>query len=250
MSGTRYDGHDADALARRLGVPRVLLYDSIGSTLDVAQQRAAGLPDGTLILADEQTAGRGRMGRAWASARGAGIWLTLVERPRDVAAHGVLALRCGLAAGRALASFSEAPVMVKWPNDLLVAGGKLAGVLIESRWQGDRPEWVAIGMGVNVVPPPDGQGAGLGAGVDRVAVLAALVPALRTAARAEGLLDAGELDRWSGRDALRGRRVTSPGEGIVAGVAPDGALLIADAEGTLSAYHAGTVTLAEPLACS
>ncbi|MHB2034867.1 MAG: biotin--[acetyl-CoA-carboxylase] ligase, partial [Gemmatimonadaceae bacterium] len=130
----RYDGVAADALAAMLGVPALELFDTVGSTLDVAHARAAeGAAAGTLILADEQTAGRGRQGRAWVSQRASGIWLTLIERPADPRAVDVLSLRLGLHAAAALAPFVHSPIGLKWPNDLYVDGRKLAGILVEAR---------------------------------------------------------------------------------------------------------------------
>src|SRR5690606_31208987 len=80
-SGARYDGVPAAALAARLGVPRCVALDVTGSALDVAHALGeAGAPAGTLVLADRQTAGRGRLGRRWESPAGTGIWLTLLER--------------------------------------------------------------------------------------------------------------------------------------------------------------------------
>ena len=86
-----YDGCSADDLAARLGVPGVAMFDDVGSTLDVAHALAAdGAPAGTVVLADAQSAGRGRHGRRWRSERGAGIWLTILERPSESKALEVL----------------------------------------------------------------------------------------------------------------------------------------------------------------
>ncbi|MCY7378072.1 MAG: hypothetical protein LH467_01880, partial [Gemmatimonadaceae bacterium] len=82
-----YDGLSSSARAARLAVPSLLVYDQLGSTFDVAHRVAPDAPSGTLILADEQTAGRGRHGRRWSSAAGTGIWLTLIERPRPARAR-------------------------------------------------------------------------------------------------------------------------------------------------------------------
>ena len=152
----RYAGADAATIAARCGVPRVVLYDTVASTLDLAHTLARdGAPEGTLILAERQTAGRGRSGRAWASENGAGIWLTLIARPADESALEVLSLRVGLASARALEAFTDFEVRVKWPNDLMMDDGKLGGILIESRWREERVDWVAIGVGVNCRLPND-----------------------------------------------------------------------------------------------
>ena len=246
----RLDGLRAVELAALLDVPRVELFATVTSTLDVANSIAASAPAGTLVIADEQTAGRGRHGRAWTSARGAGLWLTLVERPEDPLALEVMSLRCGLYAAEALDALADASIGVKWPNDLYVGGRKLAGVLIETRWRGTSPEWVAIGFGLNVAAPPIDTAVGLAPGTTRRDAIVRLVPALRRAALATGLLTPDELSRWSARDVARGRVVETPGAGRVDGISPRGELLVRGAEDTVTAHRSGTLTFAEPLACS
>jgi BirA family biotin operon repressor/biotin-[acetyl-CoA-carboxylase] ligase len=239
-----YDGVPVAALAERLGVPAVLAFDQIGSTLDVAHRVGPDAPSGTLVLADEQTAGRGRHGRRWASAPGAGIWLTLVERPADARALDVLSLRCGLYAAEALDDLATSRIGVKWPNDLYVGGRKLAGILIETRWRGTAPDWVAIGMGLNVSAPAVETGIGLDAGVSRVAVLERLVPALRRAAAASRHLDQGELARWAARDVAAERAITAPASGRATGISAEGELLVADDAGAVSRFRTGSLTFA------
>ena len=242
-----YEGVAAETLAARFGVPVVVALESTGSTLDVAHSLAAeGAPDGTLILAETQTAGRGRSGKRWASAAGAGIWLTLVERSLDPATISLLALRLGIAAADALQSFAEAAIGIKWPNDLYLGRRKLAGILAEARWRDGSPEWVAIGMGVNVVPPADvPDAAGLRGGASRLVVLDMLVPALRSAAARHGHLDATELAALAARDAGRGRRAIAPAEGTVEGVSAAGELLLRLPNGTVAAHRSGSLVFAE-----
>lgn len=227
----------ADQLARDLSLPRVERFDEVGSTLDVAHQLAgAGTPSGTLILADAQTAGRGRQGRPWTSVRGAGIWLTLVERPSDRAALDVLSLRAGLAIAAALEPLIGQPLGLKWPNDVYREGRKLAGILVEARWRGTEPDWVAIGVGVNVVAPPD-QPAAIGlesTGLSRNEALYAIVPQLRRAASASGGLTVPELQAFASRDISRGRSIVSPVQGIAQGIDASGALLVATTDGPVS----------------
>ncbi|MFL5608339.1 MAG: biotin--[acetyl-CoA-carboxylase] ligase [Gemmatimonadaceae bacterium] len=244
------DGATADELARRLRLPRVDLFDEVGSTLDVAHAMAPDAPSGTLIVANEQTAGRGRHGRRWASAPGAGLWITLIERPSDARALDVLSLRCGLYAAEALDVLAGNRVGVKWPNDLYVGERKLAGILIETRWRGTAPDWVAIGFGLNVMAPDVSTGIGLAPGVSRVQALEQVVPALRAAAAASRHLSAEELARWEGRDIARERVVTSPSAGTVTGISPEGELLVAGPDGRIASHRTGSLTFAEPLACS
>ena len=226
-----------------------MAFDAVGSTLDVAHRLAPDAASGTLILADEQTAGRGRHGRRWASARGAGIWLTLIERPSDARALDVLSLRCGLYAAEALDALAETSVRVKWPNDLYVGECKLAGTLIETRWRGTKPEWVAIGFGLNVSTPDVDTATGLVAGVTRLDALDRIVPALRRAATASRHLSEDELARWRARDLSVGRTVLEPVGGVVAGINASGEVLITS-EGHTAAVRSGSLTFAEPLACS
>lgn len=228
-----YEGRSAEDLARELSLPRVVMFDEVASTMDAANELAsAGAPAGTLILADAQLAGRGRGGRRWESIKGDGIWLTLVERLNDLAALDVLSLRIGLRAARALDRFAGSPVRLKWPNDLYLREGKLGGILVESRWRGDRPEWTAIGIGINVRAAGFPGAASLGDKSDRLEVLGELIPALRAAASARGHLNDRELAEFASRDVATGRRCREPIAGKVAGVASDGALLIATTEGT------------------
>ena len=227
-----YDGATADALALELSLPRVLVFDEVVSTMDLATTAATeGAPAGTLIVADTQVAGRGRAGRRWESRRGDGLWMTLLERVNDARALEVLSLRIGLRAARALDRFAPAPVRLKWPNDLLLPAGKFGGILLESRWHGERPEWTAIGIGINVRHVAWPGGAALGPEVSRREVLAELVPAIRAAANARGHLTDDELSEFATRDLARGRRCREPVSGIVAGIAPDGALLIETTDG-------------------
>ena len=227
-----YDGATADALALELSLPRVLVLDQVPSTMDAATAAAAeGAPAGTLVVADSQLAGRGRAGRRWESRPGDGIWATLLERVNDARALEVLSLRIGLRAARALDRFAPDPVRLKWPNDLLLGAGKLGGILVESRWHGERPEWTAIGIGINVRHVAWPGGAALGPAVSRREVLAELVPAIRAAANARGHLADSELTEFATRDIARGRRCREPAQGIVAGIGADGALLIETADG-------------------
>lgn len=246
----KLDGLSAIELAEILELPRVDVFASIGSTLDAAHAVAPDAPSGTLIVADEQTAGRGNHGKRWQSPAGAGVWLTLIERPSDARALDVLSLRCGLYAAEALDALASAPIEVKWPNDLLVGGRKLAGVLIETRWRGTAPDWVAIGFGINVAQPALDTATGLAADATRLGVLARLVPALRRAATASRHLSADELSRWRLRDASVERRVVSPAVGCAAGITASGELIVQADDGTTSHHRTGSLTFAEPLACS
>lgn len=260
-----WEGHGARALASRWSVPSVHLYASVGSTNDVARRLASsGAEPGTVVLAERQVTGRGRAGRPWESPPGVGIWLSMiVSSPPDAAAAGLLPLRVGNAVARALdRCIAPSRVGVKWPNDLLVGGLKLGGILCEGAWVGSAQAPVVVGVGLNALQreedlPPhlSGLATSVRIAADRPverlmiadAVVAALVDCLREPPAPAAL--AAELE---GRDVLRGRtiEVTDPdtGErrvtGRAMGIAPDGALLVQPDDGPLRAIRSGSIRLA------
>jgi len=233
-------------LAAECGLVRLDHHVQLGSTMDEAHRLAqAGAEAGTLVLADAQHGGRGRGGRSWASEPDAGIWMTLIERPRDQRALDVLALRIGLALAHALDPFAAGPIALKWPNDLFVGSGKLAGILIEARWREAVPEWVAIGVGVNRRVPASFPGAAaVRAEVTRDELLRAMVPAMRAATRLLGALTPAECTAWAARDLTYGREITEPRRGRAMGITDAGALLIAEPDGTTYAARSGSLVLA------
>ncbi len=122
------------------------------STNDVARDWAlAGAPDGALVVAGRQTRGKGRRGRQWVSPAGAGVYASFILRPDWPAMHApALAIWSGLAVYRALANIGLQHLRIKWPNDVLARGRKIAGILVEPRIGGDRMEFAVAGIGINV----------------------------------------------------------------------------------------------------
>lgn len=259
-----WEGTGAGELARRWRVPRVHLFRRVGSTNDIARALAgAGAPAGTVVLAEEQLAGRGRGGRAWESPAGLGLWLSLVHREKSAEAISLLPLIVGLAAARALEQFAApATLQLKWPNDLLLDGAKLGGILCEGVWQEGAPALVIVGVGINVLQQPEDFPSavrplatslriGSGRASPRAEVAAALVPAL-VDALALGMTRIGVplVEELEARDALRGRVVMvtdaapEPLHGRALGIAPDGALLLRTREGSLRRVRSGSVRLA------
>lgn len=240
----RFDGLTARELMELLQLPLVEMLDKTASTLDVAHRLAGeNAPAGTLVIADHQTSGRGRSGSRWVSPRGSGLWITIVERPDDASALEVLSLRIGLRAARALDRFAPEPIRLKWPNDLYCEGRKLGGILVEARWREGKLEWVAVGLGVNVLVPDDVPLAGaLDSGTQRIEVLIDLVPALHGAAGAHGYLTAVELIEWNARDLARGRACIEPARGVVEGISPSGELLVALAD-SVARFRSGSLVL-------
>jgi BirA family biotin operon repressor/biotin-[acetyl-CoA-carboxylase] ligase len=245
VSDHAIDGMDAGALAAELVLPRVVLEPRMTSTMDEAHRLGAeGAPGGTLVIADEQTAGRGRGGKSWSSVAERGLWMTLLERPADASGLDVLSLRLGLRAAAVLEPFAGESLRVKWPNDLYAAGRKLAGVLVEARWRERKPDWVAIGIGVNIVAPSGlASAAGLLPGTRRGPLLRALLPALRGAAAIRGPLTSAELAEFGRRDFASGRRCVSPGAGIASGITAEGELIIAGERGA-EHHRAGSLEFA------
>jgi len=233
------DDIPAAALARRWGIPQCGVFRTLPSALDAIHDLGAqGAPGGTVVLAEEQTAGRGRDGRTWRSPAG-GVWLGMLLRA-PVPVAGVLSLRIGLV----LADVVEAVVpgrrpALKWPNDVLVSDRKIAGILCESRWQGDALQWLGVGIGINVanaVPAELEQQAislsELRPGVRRIDVLDVLVPALVRLTAHGAQLTEFECAAFARRDWLRGRQIRAPLAGRAAGIRPDGALLVDTGAGT------------------
>jgi BirA family biotin operon repressor/biotin-[acetyl-CoA-carboxylase] ligase len=135
-------------------------------------------------------------------------------------------------------------VGLKWPNDLYVDGRKLGGILIETRWRHARPDWIAVGIGINVRAPGLATATGLPDTVDRVTVLSAVVAAVRRAVGASGGLTTTELDAWSARDIAVGRECREPALGTVHGIDVDGALVVRTAAG-LATFRAGSLVLTD-----
>jgi BirA family biotin operon repressor/biotin-[acetyl-CoA-carboxylase] ligase len=136
---------------QRFGRPLRYLA-AVDSTNEVARRWAAeGAPEGAVVVADEQTAGRGREGRAWVCPRGAGLLASAIVRPQyPPSAIGGLALVAGIAAARAIQHAAGVAVGLKWPNDIIAAGCKVGGILVESECRGPRVSWAVIGIGLNV----------------------------------------------------------------------------------------------------
>ena len=258
--GRSYDGVGTDSiaplgglgvgeLAVRWGVPRVVWRDQVRNTLDLGHRLAAeGAPDGTVIIANEQTEGRGRQGRSWVSGRGTGVWLTylMLQDPRGEG--GVLSLRVGLTVARSIPDL-ERHVKLKWPNDIVLRDKKVGGVLCEARWEGATLDWVAVGVGINVHGPlPAHLGDSAIAvdevvnGISRLAILDQLVPGLRQMPRDANLTPT-EHREFQDRDWLVGRELSEPVEGIARGVEPDGALLV-DTDRGVERVVGGTVVTA------
>lgn len=243
-----------------LGHHRIELDECDSTNDDAARLARAGARHGTVVIARAQRRGRGRDGRSWASPRDAGLYLSAVIRPPlplvDVPPM-TLAIGVGLCdAARALG----APVLLKWPNDALVHGRKLAGVLVEAHSQGARLDAVIVGIGVNLTPaalPPDVAATATsladatGAAVDRAAFVDRLLAEVeRWIDRyiASGLAQVAPAwrDRMATGLAARARVDGAEVSGEVSGLDGDGALVLRDATGRLHRVRSGDVELVRP----
>lgn len=252
-----------EAARSRLGpYADVRFREEVDSTNDVALAlAAAGAPAGTSVLADVQRRGRGRRGHEWFSPPGAGLYLSLVTRPRvDEANAALVTLAAGVATAQAVVATTGLPVELKWPNDLVIGRPwrKLGGILTEASTRGGRIEAIVIGIGVNLsthsFPPDIGDRATaleteLGRAVPRATVLVALLEALQTVLRAFEAPHPGvpvtSVWKQFGRRAIDAewvRWTTATGErrGRTRDVAPDG-MLVVEVDGRLERIVAGDV---------
>ena len=268
------DALTAESIRAGLGTAfvgqEVHFWPEIGSTNDEARRLArAGAPEGTLVIADHQTAGRGRLERRWEAPPGSSLLLSLIFRPTFAPAHAQwLTMVCGLAVVEAVQATTGLAVGLKWPNDVvsipaepLSGGAKLGGILAEIELRGQAVDYAVVGMGLNVnvhpaeLPPDLLQPASslaqlLGAPVPRLPLLQAL---LRAVERRLLALAAGHSphEEWAARLVTLGRKVSVSGagptfEGVAEGVSPDGALLVRRPDGRLETVLAGDVTLRGP----
>ncbi|HET9982117.1 MAG TPA: biotin--[acetyl-CoA-carboxylase] ligase [Longimicrobiales bacterium] len=258
----RWEGAPVERWRAAWGVPRLRVFHTLDSTNDLARDLAeAGAPAGTVVLADQQRRGRGQHGRSWHATPGKGLLLSVLVRPAPAAgeptAPAVLPVRVGLAVARAVDATVGVNVGLKWPNDLLLDGGKLAGILCEGARGGAGDAFVVVGVGINVDQAPNELPPGLdppatslriatGRPVARAPLAGEVVRAVLACARdAIRPLSAQELAEFAARDVLRGRAVRVDGvdAGTAVGLDPDGALRL-DRNGTIEAIRAGSVRLA------
>jgi BirA family biotin operon repressor/biotin-[acetyl-CoA-carboxylase] ligase len=243
---------------------RIHLYDSVASTNETLRDLArAGAREGTVVLAEHQTAGRGRAGKVWFSPPGVNLYASILFWPRiPLTSAGPFSFMASLALTDAIRELGLSPA-IKWPNDVLLQGRKVAGTLAEASADGDRLEYVILGIGVNVNVDRETLRHGLGDAaqsatslrealghpVDRNAFTAAFLCFLdEWLARHRGEGDAPLLRAWRGRDIVMGRRVEVRDSsrtivGRARGIDAQGQLEIEDSLGRLHRVGAGDVRL-------
>lgn len=222
-----------------------------------------GAPEGTIVVAETQLEGKGRRGRSWFSPAGEGIYVSVILRPRVPPSEAPqLVLLAAVAAAEALLAHTALPVSVKWPNDILVGGKKVAGILTEMRLAEDRIDHVVIGMGVNVNTPAEGLPpeiaaiatslrAETGQTFSRVGLLRTYLEklegwyALFRERRFESIRE-----RWLELARIIGKQVKIAGldrtyEGEVVDIDPNGFLILKTPDGGVQRILAGDVSMIE-----
>lgn len=258
------DEYTRERIAEGLGTRAIGRYirwhATLASTNDLAKRLAdIPVPEGTVVVAEHQTAGRGRLGRPWSSPRG-GVWLSVILKPGlPLEQVPLIGLAASTAAARAIRATTGLLARVKWPNDVLVDGQKVVGILVEA---GPGADWVVVGIGINanvahgdlpkdMAYPVTSLEAALGHPVDRPALVRALLRDLER--QYDELHIVGVLPtvrRWREIADTLGRRVRveiagGKVEGMAADIDDSGALLVQQQDGTYQRVIAGEITVWE-----
>ena len=235
---------------------RVFYYPQLTSTMDIAKQKAQhGAAEGTVVIAGEQTAGKGRVRRIWLSPKGS-IALSIILYP-DVLYLPYLVMLASLAVVHSIKAVTDLEPQIKWPNDILIDGRKICGILIESGIRRNTVVYVIIGIGINVnfrlsdfpeiMPAATSLASELDKAVSRVDLIRCLLAEIE---RLYLVLPDGEsiYQEWQDRLVTLGRNVrvesgTSILTGTAEAVARDGSLLLRHSNGNTTKIVAGDVTL-------
>lgn len=250
-----------DLLTGEIIGQQIVYREVVDSTNELAKSMAVkGVEEGTVIIAEEQTAGKGRMGRLWFSPAGQGLWFSIVLRPQICPADAPkMTLVAAVAVARALKEMGI-PAGIKWPNDILIQGRKLAGILTEMNAEIDKVNYLIVGIGINVnlgggVLPDELSSIATSmeeyaeGGVSRIKVLASLINNFDILYRefvAGGFLNI--LDSWKELCVTLNRRVqihtlNNIDEGLAFDVDEEGALILKMDDGTMKRVFSGEVSL-------
>ncbi|MCL5292985.1 MAG: biotin--[acetyl-CoA-carboxylase] ligase [Actinobacteria bacterium] len=239
---------------------RIIHFDEVGSTNEEAKALAAGgAEDGTVVIAERQTGGRGRLGRGWFSPPG-GIWMSIILRPRIIPGDAPRVMMIAATSVVAAVRRLGLPAKIKWPNDVMIAEKKVAGILTEMAGQPDMVDHLVVGIGLNAnIPPgefpsdliPVATSLSIEAGreIDKLTLARRLLQELdaRYSKLKEGRLDE-VLDEWRRTCATLGQDVRlSTASGEIRGVAIDvderGSLILKLPDGATRSFAAGDVTV-------
>lgn len=236
----------------------IFYYDSIGSTNNKAYELAeGGEAEGALVVAETQTKGKGRIGRKWVSPGGGGIYFSLILRPvLETDQIPTITLMAGASIVRAVKKVTGVNALMKWPNDVLIDGKKVSGVLTEIKAQPDRVDFIVLGIGINVNTsgkklPPEGTSltAASGKEVDRLELLRALLVEIER--HYKKIRDKGFVsirDEYKSLSSVLGKKVKVQEhqrtlEGTAVDVDEKGALIVKDRSGGLKRVFSGDVLL-------
>ncbi|MFH1638998.1 MAG: biotin--[acetyl-CoA-carboxylase] ligase [Chloroflexota bacterium] len=236
---------------------RVLYYSSVTSTMDVARRAAQKkAPEGTVVIADEQTLGRGRIKRAWLTPPGSSIAMSLILYPA-VAYLPYLIMVASLSVLRGIKSTTGLQPQIKWPNDVLIDGKKVCGILIENAVRGNTVDYAIIGIGINVnlnvadfpeiAAVATSLSRELGADVSRPGIVRGVLVEMEKLYRALGQ-ENDVFQEWRDNLVTLGKRVRVSADsfvhdGIAESVSPDGSLHLRTQDGSLIRVLAEDVTL-------
>jgi BirA family biotin operon repressor/biotin-[acetyl-CoA-carboxylase] ligase len=238
---------------------RVFHLETTESTNSYAASILAdGIHEGTVVMAEEQTAGRGRSGRIWSSEKGKNLTFSIILRPKvPPASIGVISLYAALAVAEAIRDITGKPAHCKWPNDVLIDGRKLCGILSETSIEGGMLTSVIVGIGLNVnqtefppaiQPAPTSLRLAAGKSFDRVGVLSSVLDRLeKRYADLQSQRFAEIIRAWESMAAMMGSEIrvaTHDGvlEGVARGIAEDGGLIVRT-NGTDRKVLAGDITI-------
>jgi BirA family biotin operon repressor/biotin-[acetyl-CoA-carboxylase] ligase len=244
-----------------IGGPFLYRREVTSTNAEARSLAVSGVPEGAVVIAESQTAGRGRLGRRWSSPAGRGLLFSALLRPTlPMSDVHLLTLVVGCAAAQAIEATAGVPTSIKWPNDLFVGDRKVGGILMEIAGERDAVDWVIAGIGINVntelgeLPATLSRSAGSlksasGAAVDRSELLERillLLAAEYAAAMSSGFARA--LTGFRDRDYLLGKSISIqtkdggvPGRAV--GINERGALLVQVSRQQVRCFHAGDVTL-------
>jgi BirA family transcriptional regulator, biotin operon repressor / biotin---[acetyl-CoA-carboxylase] ligase len=244
-----------------LSLPAIQYFDNLPSTNDLALAWAdKGAPDFSLVVADSQSAGRGRLDRRWITVAGAALAFSLVLRPgaQETEHMALLSPLAGLAVSRAFEKLYNLHPIIKWPNDVLLSRKKVAGILAEAAWEGQKVNGVILGIGINVAPtavppahellfPATSVEEELGQPVDRIRLLRSVLEEVLIWRPTLGSTEF--FQAWENRLAFRGEWVEASQSGNTAlhgqvvRIDQDGNLILIDASGKEISITAGDIHL-------
>ncbi len=249
----------ADRYVRDIPGPlrfRVHYVEKCASTQDVAEALVEqGVSEGTIVLAEEMSKGRGRMGREWIATKG-GLWLTIILKPRKVRYLQLLSLVAGVSIVEGIEDFLGVKTMLKWPNDVLYNDLKIAGILVEGRVEADIVDYILLGIGLNVNNELPSQLEGkattladvIGMKIPRIPLLRAILYKFNK--NYEALINErydAVIGLWKKYSATVGSRVRvylvdgKVVEGLAEDIAGDGSLIVRLANGDRVLVYAGDV---------